>query len=101
MDALAGLLEGPRARDAFVLRSMQDPPWSVRVQDKAPLSIVAIVRGDPWVVPDRGDAVRLHPEDVAIMRGPDSYTFTDGSAGHTDRISGRPVRQSLRGTYKG
>lgn len=80
MDPLVGLLDGPRARGAFVLRSIQDPPWSVQVQDNAPLSIVAIARGDPWVVPRGGDAVRLHPEDVAIMRGPDPYTFTDDPA---------------------
>jgi AraC-like DNA-binding protein len=77
MDPLAVLLDGPRARGAFVLRSIQVPPWSVRVQDQAPLSVVAIARGDPWVVPDRCEAARLHPGDVAIMRGPDMYTFAD------------------------
>lgn len=77
MDPLVGLLDGPRARGAFVLRSVQDPPWSVQVRDEAPLSIVAIARGDPWVVPGHGEAVWLHPGDVAIMRGPDPYTFCD------------------------
>jgi AraC-like DNA-binding protein len=77
MDPLAGLLDGARPRTAFVLRSIQDPPWSVRVEDQAPLSVVAIARGDPWVVPDRHAAVRLHPGDVAIMRGPEMYTFAD------------------------
>jgi AraC-like DNA-binding protein len=77
MDALANLLAGPRARRAFKLRAILDPPWSVRVQDRAPLCVVAIAKGDPWVVPDRGDAVQLHRADVAIMRGPDPYTFTD------------------------
>src|SRR4051794_26908160 len=52
MDALAGLLDGPRARGAFVLRVIMEPPWSVRIQDGAPLSLVAVVRGDAWVVPD-------------------------------------------------
>ena len=33
MDALAGLLDGPRARDAFLLRSLMARPWSIRVQD--------------------------------------------------------------------
>ncbi len=77
MDALAGLLHGPRAREAFLLRAILDPPWSVRIQDEAPLSLVAIVRGRAWAVPDRGEAVRLQPGDVTIMRGPDAYTFAD------------------------
>jgi AraC-like DNA-binding protein len=46
MDAIVGLLDGPRARGAFLLRAVMDQPWSVRVQDEAPLSLVAIVRGE-------------------------------------------------------
>nr|WP_260972497.1 AraC family transcriptional regulator [Mycolicibacterium llatzerense] len=42
MDALAGLLEGPRARGAFLMRSLLDPPWSLRVEDQAPLTIAAL-----------------------------------------------------------
>lgn len=54
-----------------------DPPWSVRVQDGAPLAVVAFVRGAAWIVPDRADASRLGPGDVAIVRGPDPYTLAD------------------------
>ena len=39
MDALAGLLDGPRARGAFVLGAIMDPPWSVRIQDRAALTV--------------------------------------------------------------
>ena len=80
MDALVGLLDGPRARGAFLLRSVLDPPWSLRIQDRAPLTLVALVRGGAWVVPDRGEALPLHPGDVAIVRGPDPYTVADDPA---------------------
>ena len=80
MDAFAGLLDGPRARGAFLLRSIMDPPWSIRVQDEAPLSLVAMVRGEAWVVPDDGDAGGSAPGDVVIMRGPDPYVFADDPA---------------------
>jgi AraC-like DNA-binding protein len=80
MDALAGLLDGPRAQGAFLLRSVLDPPWSIRIQDEAPLTMVAMVRGGAWVVPDRADGVRLHPGDVAVLRGPDPYTVADDPA---------------------
>jgi AraC-like DNA-binding protein len=80
MDALAGLLDGPRARGAFLLRSIMNPPWSVRVEDRAPLSLVAMVRGDAWVVPVAGGAVRLGPGDIAVTRGPAPFTFADDPA---------------------
>jgi AraC-like DNA-binding protein len=80
VDALAGLLDGPRARGAFLLRSIMNPPWSVRVEDRAPLSLVAMVRGDAWVVPAAGGAVRLGPGDIAVTRGPEPFTFADDPA---------------------
>jgi AraC-like DNA-binding protein len=77
MDALAGLLDGPRARGAFLMRMIMSPPWSVRVQDEAPLCVVAAVRGEAWAIPDGGEPALLRPGDVAIMRGPDPYVFAD------------------------
>jgi AraC-like DNA-binding protein len=80
VDALAGLLDGPRAQGAFLLRSIMNPPWSLRIEDEAPLTIVATVRGDAWVFPDGGSPVPLHPGDIAIARGPDPYTVADDPA---------------------
>jgi AraC-like DNA-binding protein len=77
MDALSGFLDGPRARSAFVLRSILDPPWSLRIEDEAPLTLVAMVRDQAWVVPDDGASERLGPGDLAIIRGPDHYTVAD------------------------
>ena len=77
VDALASFLEGPRARGAFVLRSILDPPWSLRIQDEAPLTVVAVVRGRTWFVPDDGEPVALGAGDVAIIRGPAPYTVAD------------------------
>jgi hypothetical protein len=75
MDALAGLLDGPRARDAFLLRSSMSPPWSIRIEDEAPLTVVAIVRGSAWI-----DDTRIGTGDVAIIRGPEPYTVADDPA---------------------
>lgn len=80
MDALAGLLDGPRARGAFVLRASMNPPWSVRVQDEAPLSLVCVVRGTAWLVPDKSDPIRVPPGGLAIVKGPQPYTFADDPA---------------------
>jgi AraC-like DNA-binding protein len=80
MDAVAGLLDGPRAREAFLLRSSMDPPWSLRIQDEAPLTVLSMVRGNAWVVPDDGEAVPLGSGDVAVFRGPDHFTVADDPA---------------------
>ncbi|WP_326560599.1 AraC family transcriptional regulator [Micromonospora sp. NBC_01796] len=80
MDPLAGLLDGPRARGAFLIRSVFDPPWSVRIEDHAPLTLMSMVRGEAWVLPDGGEPVRLRPGDVAIARGPEAYTVADDPA---------------------
>ena len=80
MDAVAGLLDGPRAREAFLLRSSMDPPWSLSIQDEAPLTVLAIGRGEAWVLPDGGGQVCLHSNDVAVVRGPKPYTVADDPA---------------------
>jgi AraC-like DNA-binding protein len=77
MDALTGLLSGPRAQNAFLLRSVLDPPWSLRIRDEAPLTLVAVIRGEAWLVPDDAQPTVLRPGSVAIIRGPDHYTVAD------------------------
>jgi AraC-like DNA-binding protein len=80
MDAVAGLLDGPRARGAFLLRSLLEPPWSMRIADEAPLCLIAVTRGEAWLLPEDGHALRLDPGDVAIIRGPDPYILADDPA---------------------
>ncbi|MFE2998358.1 cupin domain-containing protein [Nocardia sp. NPDC059246] len=85
MDALASLLEGPRARAAFVMRSSVDPPWSLRIRDEAPLTVVAVVRGGGWVTPEPKGGKPTPPRqlstgDIAIFRGPDHYVVADDPA---------------------
>ncbi|MFC7939083.1 cupin domain-containing protein, partial [Streptomyces sp. NPDC057387] len=105
MDALAGLLEGPRARGAFMIRACFDPPWAVRVEDRAPLTVMVMVRGDGWIVPDTGERLRLRTGDLAIARGPDPYVCADDPAttpqavilpgGACSYPDGRPLNGSM------
>ncbi len=77
MDAIVGLLSGVRARGAFLLRSVLDPPWALRIEDRAPLSLLAVVDGQGWVIADGEAAIRMAAGDVAIVRGPDHYVVAD------------------------
>jgi len=77
MDVLAGLLDGPRARGAFLLRTVLTPPWSMRIQDESPLTVIAMVRGEGWITADSGQSVPIGPGDVAVARGLDPYVLAD------------------------
>jgi AraC-like DNA-binding protein len=84
MDAVAGLLDGPRARGAFLLRSLLAPPWSMRIEDEAPLTLVPVVRGTAWIGMDADPhsgaprcETHLGEGDVALVRGPRHYTVAD------------------------
>lgn len=80
MDELVGLLDGARARGAFVLRSLLSPPWSVRIEDRAPVSVVIVVAGDAWVVADDLGPTHLGPGDLAVVSGTEPYTYADDPA---------------------
>ncbi|GHG89205.1 AraC family transcriptional regulator [Streptomyces lanatus] len=60
-----------------MIRACFEPPWSVRIEDRAPLTVMVMVRGEAWVIPDRGRHLKLRPGDLAIARGPDPYTCAD------------------------
>ena len=77
MDAVVGLLNGVRARGAFVLRMVLDPPWSMRIQDDAPLALICQTHGRAAIVGDRTGTVWLEAGDVAVTRGTEHYLFAD------------------------
>jgi len=77
MDDLAGLLDGPRARGAFALRTVMTPPWCLRILAESPITVIVVVSGEAWVIPDEGSPVRVGPGDVAVTRAPDHYNVAD------------------------
>lgn len=83
MDAFADLLGGTggvRARGGLFHQLIVEPPWSVRVQDGAPLALASPVRGQAWVLPDEGEPSLLRQGDIAVLRGPAPYTVADDPA---------------------
>ncbi len=82
------------------------PPWSIRILDEAPLTLIAIVRGDAWITTDDGESVHLEPGDVAVARGPDPYTIADTPSRPPDvvvhpgqecrSLDGEPLEETMR-----
>jgi AraC-like DNA-binding protein len=77
VDAVIGLLDGVRARGAFVLRMTLDPPWSMSIRDDAPLTVICQTHGTAVIVGESSGTQRLDPGDVALTRGTEHYLFAD------------------------
>ncbi len=107
MDALAGLLDGPRAQRAFLLKVALRPPWSLRIADEAPLALFTLLDGDARLVhPGADEPVHLEAGDIVVTRGPDHYTLADredraptmtvGPGGDCRDADGRRLADALR-----
>ena len=77
MDPLADLLDGVRARTSAFCQAILDPPWGLRIDDRAALALATTLSGHAWIVPDDGDPVLMRTGDVAIVKGPHPYTVAD------------------------
>lgn len=87
-----------------MIRACFEPPWAIRIEDRAPLTVMLMVRGAACILPDAGEPVRLTPGDLAIARGPDPYTCADapGTAPQALILPGQECRypdgRSLNGS---
>ena len=86
MDGLEHLLSGPRARQAFLLRMVMEPPWGVRIEDDPALTLFTVARGSTWITGELGEPIELHEGDVAVIRGGPVYTVAD-HPGTTPRVT--------------
>src|SRR2546423_1278369 len=79
MDAVAAMLDGHRARGAFLLRCVMSPPWSVLINDRAQVAVLAQLRGETVLVYD-GSPTSLSSGDVALVKGTHPYVLADDAA---------------------
>jgi AraC-like DNA-binding protein len=105
MDALTSLVDGPRASGAHLVRALMAPPWSIRVQDEAPLALVAVTRGHIWLLREGNAPLLMNEGSIALIQGPDAYTVADSPDGEPTivilpgndcrSLDGRSVAQSM------
>lgn len=91
MDHIAGLLDGPRARGAFLLRCVLEPPFAVRIEDRAPLTLVVMARGRTSLEAD-GASVAAECGDVVVLRGPAPYTVCSAAGVGVQAVIGPDER---------
>jgi AraC-like DNA-binding protein len=74
----------PRARGAFLMRSLMKSPWCIRVEDEAPLTLLIMRRGEARLVSHAPNESRvpltLRAGDMAIVRGPHPCTMGDDTS---------------------
>ncbi len=78
MDVLTSLLSEVRSSGALFGRDIAAPPWSVRYAQKGALTLVAMLRGSGWIVPDDADPVPIGESEVAVVVGRAPFTVIDG-----------------------
>lgn len=76
-DALSTLLQDVRPRGALFDRSIVDSPWSLRVEEEAPLTLLTPVHGEAWITRDSDQPTSLGEGDVALVSGPEPYVVGD------------------------
>jgi AraC-like DNA-binding protein len=76
MDTLTDVLDNIRSSGAIFGRSLMTPPWSIRFADGASMTLVSMLSGHGWVVPDDGEPVPLANRDLAIITGTTPFCLT-------------------------
>ncbi|MBB5911311.1 AraC-like DNA-binding protein [Nocardia transvalensis] len=80
MDPLSSLLGGIRAEGSVVSYAVLEAPWTIRFADRAPLTMVSVLRGGGTLrLPDGTERV-VGVGDTAIVRGPEPFHLTGGAA---------------------
>ncbi len=83
MDPLTAFLDGPRARSAFLIRTVMDGPFAMRIEDHSPLTVMCVSRGRVVVThsapaaDDGSGVVEVREGDIALVRGPEPYVVAD------------------------
>lgn len=83
VDVLANLMNEVRSSGALFGRTLMESPWAVRFADGAPLTLVTMLRGSGWIIPDDAAPVRLAAQDIALVVGGGHFTMTDDASMNT------------------
>lgn len=77
MDPLDDLLRGLRAEGAVLGTPVLRPPYALRFTDGAALTLCGPLHGEGWLLAGDAPPRLLRPGDMAVVRGPAPFLFTD------------------------
>lgn len=90
MDPFDDLLRSVRAVGAVFGKPVLTPPFALRFTDAVALTLVVPLRGAGWVVTEDARK-RIEVGEIAIVRGPEPFVFTDDPDGGRDPLDVRCV----------
>ncbi|WP_026877906.1 AraC family transcriptional regulator [Jiangella gansuensis] len=76
-DALSNLLAQVRPHGALFETSTLTPPWSLRFEERSPLTLLTMLSGSAWITLDGAAPVPIGPRDVVLVVGATPYTVSD------------------------
>lgn len=83
MDTLTEVLDNIRSSGALIGQNLLSPPWAIRRQGGASITVVAMLRGEAWIRREGEDPMPLGTRDLAILTGPGPTLLTSDPAGRT------------------
>ncbi|NUL44583.1 AraC family transcriptional regulator [Cellulosimicrobium funkei] len=81
MDTLTEVLDNIRSSGALIGQNLLSPPWAIRREGGASITVVSMLRGEAWLRRGEADPLRLAPRDLAILTGPGSTLLSSDPAG--------------------
>ncbi len=94
MDALSAILAVAEPRAAFFSRARLAAPYGVRTEGTASAIFHVVLEGGGWLVPDRGEPVRLTRGDLVILPHGDGHVICDSPATTPTSIRALPTEPS-------
>ncbi|WP_280422692.1 AraC family transcriptional regulator [Nocardia carnea] len=77
MDPLSKLLGGIRAEGAVLTHAVLEAPWTIRFADRAPLTMMTVLRGGGTLLLPDGTERRISAGDTAVVRGCEPFLLAD------------------------
>ncbi len=77
MDPLSSLLSDIRAEGSVVSQAMLRAPWTIRFADRAPLTMLTVLRGGGTLLLPDGTERVVRQGDTAVVRGPEPFRLSD------------------------
>ncbi|ATG55935.1 AraC family transcriptional regulator [Brachybacterium ginsengisoli] len=83
MDVLSEVLANLRSSGALVGKDLLRAPWSIEHRAPAALTLVSLLRGTGWILPEGGSPIEIGPRDVAVLSGDRTTILTSDASGRT------------------
>ncbi|MFC9895139.1 AraC family transcriptional regulator [Nocardia sp. NPDC127579] len=91
MDPVSSLLNDIRAEGSVVTNARLEAPWTIRFADRAPLTMISVLRGGGTLLLGDGTRRRVGRGDTAIVRATEPFFLADSP----DSLTGSHVEYEI------